>query len=118
MRRTSMKAFFMLALVTVSSNLLALEKHELTVNKCFKKAKRYYSQNAQPSDAPREIHLDQILPAKELLKDLTGKSIASFNEDKLIYRATGSYHSGYFIDLVVVDLKTCQGEEIINIYSE
>ncbi len=91
---------------------------DLELKRCFSKAKRYYRLNGQDSDRPLTLNAKEYLSSGVALKDLQGKYLAIFNEDKLIYTGTGSYYSGYFIDYIVVDPKKCEGEIIYNIYSE
>lgn len=89
-----------------------------TNDKCLKKVKRHYYLNGQKSDVPLDIRSSELLPAGKPLTDYLNKTIAVFETDKLIYNLSGSFHSGYFVDVIVVDPKTCITEEIINIYSE
>jgi hypothetical protein len=112
-----MKTLTFLALsLTIISNLSADTGSDLLA-KCLKPAKKYYAQNAGPSDVARKFLPLQILIAGNSLS-YGQKEVGHFADDKLIYQGTGSYYSGYFIDYVVVDPTTCQVEQILNVYSE
>lgn len=87
-------------------------------SKCLKKMKRYYYQNGQKSDIPLTFSFVKVLSKGEPLKGYADSTIAVFEEDKLIYSISGSYYSGWFNDVSVVNTQTCETEEIINIYSE
>lgn len=60
------------------------------------------------SDHPLEVKLEETLLAGESLKNDRGHELNVFNEDKLIYSAVGSYHSGWFSAAVAVNPKTCK----------
>lgn len=60
------------------------------------------------SDRPLEVTLETTLEAgKKLLND-RGHELNSFKEDKLIYSAVGSFHSGWFNAAVAVNPRTCE----------
>ena len=60
------------------------------------------------SDRPLNVKfVDTLLAGEELLNDRKD-TIGIFEEDKLIYSAIGSYHSGWFNAAVVVDTQTCE----------
>lgn len=99
-------AFLFLISLPISVTLQANENHP-ALDACFKKAKNYYIKNATPSDTRRGFEKEQFIAAGEI-----------YSSDVVTYRATGSYHSGYFIDLIVADAKTCEVLDITNIYSE
>lgn len=99
-------AFLFLISLTTSATLHANDNHP-ALDACFKKAKNYYLQNGSPSDVRRGFEKEQFIAAND-----------KYSSDVVTYRGTGSYHSGYFIDLIVADAKTCEGLEIINIYGE
>lgn len=112
-----MKSLIALVMLLVSFTISA-ETSANAGKKCLKKATRDYIKNGNPSDYPIALSFEKLLPAGEALLGFQGKEIAKFEEDRLIYSISGSYHSGYFTDLSVVNVQTCETEEIINIYSE
>lgn len=112
-----MKSIIALSLALVSALSFADQASQLG-KKCFKQAKRYYHLNGSRSDIPLGFNFVELLPAGKTLKIYDERTIAKFEEDKLIYSVTGSFHSGYFNDITVVDPKTCDTDEILNIYSE
>lgn len=86
---------------------------------CFERVKKsYINQGGNPSDVPYEFSFDKTLLAREPVMNYQKKPIATYQEDKLIYKVTGSYHSGYFIDVIVVNIENCETLDIYNIYSE
>ncbi len=112
-----MKSLITLTMILASVSSFASPETNLG-NKCLKKVKRHYYQNGQRSDIPLRIEFDQFLSAGTPLKGFQDKKIVVFDEDKLIYSISGSYYSGWFNDVSVVNPTTCETEEIINIYSE
>lgn len=60
------------------------------------------------SDRPLEVELEETLLAGESLTNDRGHELNTFNEDKLIYSAVGSYHSGWFNAAVAVNPETWQ----------
>jgi len=112
-----MRSMIALGMVFISFTSFA-NSSSLTVDKCLKKVKRYYYQNGQNSDTPLNFSFNHVLPAGIPLKNSQGKTVALYDEDKLIYSVQGSYHSGWFNDVSIVNPKTCETVEIINIYSE
>lgn len=112
-----MKSLITLSMILASSISIS----ETTLpdgDKCLKKVKKHYYLNGNPSDYPVKIRFEKLLPAGEALKGYNEQEIAKYNEDKLLYIISGSYHSGYFTDLSVANVNNCQTEEIINLYSE
>ncbi len=85
---------------------------------CYSQAYKYYIENSGPSDESQTFNFQFMLKANEELTNDRAEVIAKFDQDHLIYHATGSYYSGYFIDLIAVEPKTCQVSAIINLYSE
>lgn len=86
---------------------------------CYKTSKKFYTQNGSPSDTHRSFNMREYLPAGNPLKGRTAQDVRGvFEVDKLVYVGTGSYHSGHFIDLIVVNPVACDNIQIINIYSE
>lgn len=86
---------------------------------CYKVSKKYYFKNGSPSDTTRRFDSREYLPARTPLRGRTSQDIRGiFEKDRLVYVGSGSYHSGYFIDLIVVNPTTCDDIQIINIYSE
>lgn len=110
-----MKAFLLVSLM-VTSNLFASEV--LDLDRCFKPAKKFYNQNRQASDIPIRFEKSQLLLAGTELLNLQKKPIAKYDSDKLVYVGNGSYYSGWLTDLIIVDPVLCNGEAILNIYSE
>ncbi|EPZ50955.1 hypothetical protein M902_2874 [Bacteriovorax sp. BAL6_X] len=59
------------------------------------------------ADRPLQVrYLMYLTEGTELLND-RGNKLAQFNEDKLIYSAIGSEHSGWFNAAVAVNPDTC-----------
>lgn len=112
-----MKSLIALSMVLASFTSFA-DDSSAAGAKCLKKAKRYYYQNGSKSDIPLNFNFDRVLPAGEPVKGFGEKVLAVFEEDKLIYSVSGSYHSGWFNDVSVVNPKTCETDDLINIYSE
>lgn len=89
------------------------------LQKCFKSSKQYYFKHGSPSDSKRSFDVREYLPAGEPLKGRTAQEVRGiFEIDKLIYIGSGSYHSGYFTDLIIVNADNCGDVQILNIYSE
>lgn len=109
--------FILVASVSYAKN--CVDKECEALHACYKTSKKFYIQNGSPSDTNRGFNIREYLPAGSPLKGRTSQDIRGvFDVDKLIYVGTGSYHSGYFIDLIVVNPVTCDNIQIINIYSE
>lgn len=106
---------FTLALFSMNSFALDLESQLVA---CQKKVAKYYKYNGSVSDWPKEIRGGSVLLAGEALLDLSKNPVTTFSEDKLVYEGHGSYYSGYFIEAVVVNPKTCWVEETFGLYSE
>lgn len=71
------------------------------------------------SDVPYRIDpAPTYLSAGEELKDFYGNVIKTYKNDKLLYSFSGSYHSGWFEEVAVVNPKNCWVIEFVNIYSE
>lgn len=113
---TGLTFLFFISL-TMSATLHANENHP-ALDACFKKAKSYYKKNALPSDTARGFDKDQFLAVHKTLTISPTLSVGGYDTDVVLYKGTGSYHSGYYIDLIVVDANTCTGLDIINIYGE
>ncbi len=113
---TGLTFLFFISL-TMSATLHANENHP-ALDACFKKAKSYYKKNAMPSDTARSFDKFEFLPAKESIVVSPLGTVGNYESDVVLYKATGSYHSGYYIDLIVADASTCEGLDIINIYGE
>ena len=112
-RHISMTLIFILSTL----NILSAEENKL--NSCFKAVKKDYYQNAQRSDVPRTFEAAYVLNSNESLRGFQNEELGFiFNDEKLIYKGTGSVHSGYFIDLVVVNPQDCKVLHIVNVYSE
>lgn len=60
----------------------------------------------------------ELLPAGVMIWDFYQNPVASFEEEKLVQYFAGSYHSGWFEEVAVIDPKSCQIEAFFNIYSE
>jgi len=105
-----------LVLVLFSMNLSANDESRLS--DCAKIVRKFYSKNAQRSDVPRGFEASHVLKAPTPLLGLQKQELAVYDEDMLVYRGSGSMHSGYFIDLIVANAQTCQPLQIFNIYSE
>ena len=86
--------------------------------KCRRQARAFYQRNAGPSDIRRTFEFVKMLKAGDELESFMGVRFGSFGKDLLLYTATGSYYSGWFIDAVLVDPVTCEAEKLVNIYSE
>lgn len=111
-----MKSFFLVSLFMISGFSFA-QTSDALLGKCFKPAKRYYYQHAGPSDTPRNFSKLKVLKANENLV-YGNKTVANYDSDKLVYSASGSYYSGYFMDYIVVNPSDCEVEDLINVYSE
>ena len=85
---------------------------------CESEALAFYEEKGQPSDQPKEITHSHVQTGGLPLYDTHHRELKTYPTDTVIYVGAGSYHSGYFQDLIVVDLATCQGLDIYNIYSE
>ena len=49
----------------------------------------------------------QFLAVHKTFKVSPTLSVGGYDSDIVLYRGTGPYHSGYYIDLIVVDANTC-----------
>ena len=65
-----------------------------------------------------EIGKGLELPAGEKYVVNTQRVVGPFEEDAILYGYSGSYHSGSFGELAVVDPQTCKIERTIEIYAE
>lgn len=111
-----MKIFLpILSLLSLSSHALDLE---VRLDVCQKKVAKFYAYNGSASDWQKEIRAAVVLKAGESLLDLRSNPIKVFAEDKLVYEGHGSYYSGYFIQALVVNPKSCRIEETFELYSE
>lgn len=85
---------------------------------CYEQAYKYYVENSGPSDEDQTFRFKYLLAANQEIFNDRDEVIAKFDQEQLIYHATGTYYSGYFIDLIAVEPNTCQVSAIINLYSE
>lgn len=106
------------SLIAFSVSELSANENVSRLDECASQVKKYYKKNAQPSDVARGFDKKEILNAGQPLLNYQNQTLAIYHEHKLIYTGSGSYHSGYFTDLIVANIDDCQVEEIINIYSE
>ncbi len=83
-----------------------------TVDKAYVLSK---SESKQISLNP--VSFDKVLFANQK-NEIGVNNEVSYETDKLLYKATGSEHSGWFEDAIIVDVLTCKISEIINVYSE
>ena len=103
--------------LTASATLQADDNHP-ALDTCFKKVRSYYSKNAIRSDVPRGFNKFAFLPANTSVEINPQIVVGNYESDVVLYKGTGSLHSGYYIDLIVADAKTCEGLSITNIYGE
>lgn len=106
------KALLFTAITVLSLNAFALTE----TSKCRKQV-RYQLRTVQ-SDYPVEIGKGLELPAGEKYVVNTQRVVGPFEEDAILYGYSGSYHSGSFGELAVVDPQTCKIERTIEIYAE
>ncbi|MGI4992975.1 hypothetical protein ACRXCV_10110 [Halobacteriovorax sp. GFR7] len=86
----------LISFLAISSNSIACDN---VVNKQLERKIR--------ADRPLQVkYLMYLTEGTELLNE-RGNKLAQFNEDKLIYSAIGSEHSGWFNAAVAVNPDTC-----------
>lgn len=103
-------------LFTVAFSGYANDSHP-ALKTCFKSAKSFYNKNGPSTDVARGFGKLTVLSANTSYQ-LQNKVNIEYPVDTVLYQGTGSYHSGYFIDVIIVDAKTCHGLDIINVYGE
>ncbi len=106
------KALLFTALIVFSLNAFALTE----TDKCRKQV-RYQLRHVQ-SDYPVELGKGLILPAGETYQVNTQRSVGPFEVDAILYGYSGSYYSGSFGEMAVVNPQTCKIERTIEIYAE
>lgn len=91
----------------------------LSAQECFDRVVKVIESMGPASDQEYRIKPEpKLLAAGEVLLDFYGNSLVSYNKDKLLYFFSGSYHSGWFEEVAVVNPKTCWVVDFVNIYSE
>ncbi len=108
-----MKSLFVIVLISASFALSASG-----LPKCFNQARIAYQEEGQPSDLPLEWGQPITLKAGEPLQRFYDRPLIRFDRDTILYYVSGSYHSGYFQDVVVLDLETCELLDVIQVASE
>lgn len=89
-------------------------------NNCSESVEEQYLDNARGTrfDYMPSIRFKQILLAGEVFEIRRHDDVGPFDADKLIFTVTGSIHSGWFSDAIVVEPHTCEIERIQEIASE
>lgn len=92
---------------------------QLQAHTCYHQVASIITKLAPESDIPYRIDPEPtILPAKEALRDFYGHPVKTYKNDKLLFSFSGSYHSGWFEEVAVVNPENCWVIEFVNIYSE
>lgn len=88
-------------------------------NDCTTRVVEVINKMGPASDYPYRINTEpKLLKAQTPLVDFYGTAVRQYNTDKLLYAFSGSYHSGWFEEVAVVNPKTCWVIEFVNTYSE
>jgi hypothetical protein len=93
---------------------LALANHQ----KCSKLAKKTYLAQVLPYTEIRSFSPNGELAKDESLLSAWGDVLWVAEQPLLRYKVTGSYHSGWFSEEILVIPATCQVKTILNTYSE
>ncbi len=112
------KTFF--AIITLASvSTFAFPELDLAARAeaCLPLVDSSYNSSRPIAEKINPVTFEKVLFANETY-DYGMKSVGNYDTDKLLYSVTGSEHSGWFQDAIVVDILTCEVAEIINIYSE
>ncbi len=106
------KALLFTALTALSLNAFALTE----TDKCRKEVKSQLRN--VPSDDPLIIGKGLVLPAGETYEFAYGKTFGPVEVDTILYKYSGSYYSGSFAEMAVVNPQNCKIKTKLGIYSE
>ena len=85
---------------------------------CLEEIKDHYEDHGQASDYPVSFRFKKELKAGDHLTTYWGEVLAVAAEDSISIEITGSYHSGWFSDEMIVNPLSCKVQGIYNTYSE
>lgn len=87
--------------------------------RCAKKAlKAYIASGAQNDYGPFTLTSGTVIPAGESFALNSLVKLIPQDEETILFQYSGSVHSGYFQDGVLVKASNCQVLSIFNIYAE
>ena len=90
--------------------LLSINTHA----SCFDAAADYLIEYGNRSDRRLDMSSPRVLTAGAQLTTERGDFLNSYPIDTVLYYNTGSYHSGWFSEVVVLDPSTCR---VLNAYT-
>ena len=85
---------------------------------CQKVVENYYNQHGQPSDYSVNFSFKREMDAGKALVTQWGETLTVADVDSISIEVTGSYHSGWFSDEVIVNPLNCEIQGHYNTYSE
>ncbi len=114
-----MKKMIIAAVTLASVSTFAYPELDLgaRAEACLPLVDSSYTLSKSGAEKVNPVTFEKVLFANET-HDFGFKKVGNYETDKLLYSATGSEHSGWFQDAIVVDVLTCEVSEIINVYSE
>ncbi|GEM_PF-5412899 len=81
---------------------------------CFDNAADFLMEHGNRSDRRLDLSNPEILEAKTPLTTERGTFLNAYPMDTVLYYNSGSFHSGYFREVVVLDPETCK---VLNAYT-
>jgi hypothetical protein len=99
-----MKSLMMFLLVILTMASAAADN----LRRCSGQVEEQYLTNARPSDIIQRWVSRTELPADAVIRNQYGLPLARFPYPVLQYMVSGSYHSGWFADLVVAHPRSCE----------
>lgn len=81
---------------------------------CFNSAAEFLMKNGNRSDQRLNLSDEEVLVAKTPLLTERGDFLNTYPMDTILYYNSGSYHSGYFREVVVLNPRTCK---VLNAYT-
>lgn len=89
-----------------------------TPEQCRDRALIEYEISGQPSDVYYTLSEGTVVAAGAPILGARQQELARYTTDVIVYTVSGSYHSGWFQDLMVVAPANCSLTEFFNLYSE
>lgn len=108
-----MKLFISVLLFALSASVFA---H--TPEQCRDRALIEYEVSGQPSDVYYTLSDGMVVAAGTPILGAQQQELARYTTDMIVYTVSGSYHSGWFQDLMVVDPWNCSLVRFFNLYAE
>lgn len=89
-----------------------------TPEQCRDRALIEYEISGQPSDVYYTLSDGMVVAAGTPIRGAQRQELARYTTDVIVYTVSGSYHSGWFQDLMVVDPWNCSLVRFFNLYAE